>query len=68
VYFDLERRALSGEIGIARRRSADAVCAFEDAGRRQDELNFNEPPDWLIISAATTWLAAPPRPSIALTA
>jgi hypothetical protein len=39
-----------------------------DAVRRQDELNFNEPPDWLIISAATTGLAAPPRPSIALTA
>jgi tetratricopeptide (TPR) repeat protein len=39
-------RALSGEIAMARGRSADAVDAFEDGVRSQDSLNFNEPPDW----------------------
>jgi len=39
-------RALSGEIAMARGRPGDAVLAFEQAGRIQDALIFNEPPDW----------------------
>ena len=38
--------ALSGEILMRRQRYAEAVGAFEKAVAAQDELNFNEPPDW----------------------
>jgi tetratricopeptide (TPR) repeat protein len=38
--------ALSGRIARARGRTGDAVSAFEQAVRMQDQLNFNEPPDW----------------------
>ena len=38
--------ALSGRIAMARGRTDDAVSAFEQAVRMQDQLNFNEPPDW----------------------
>lgn len=31
---------------MARGRTDDAVSAFEQAVRVQDQLNFNEPPDW----------------------
>lgn len=39
-------RALSGEIALARGRPGEAIVAFEEAVHMQDELNFNEPPDW----------------------
>jgi tetratricopeptide (TPR) repeat protein len=39
-------RTLSGEIAMGRGQSGDAVLEFEQGVRMQDDLIFNEPPDW----------------------
>jgi tetratricopeptide (TPR) repeat protein len=40
--------SLEGEIALSRGRSADAVKAFQQAVRIQDDLSYIEPPDWSI--------------------
>lgn len=44
----MARVALEGEIALSQGRSAEAVRAFQDAVRMQDDLSYIEPPDWSI--------------------